>query len=339
MRILTIRVQYVSFIRGYKMVPFAFTKQAKFSWFSLFLVGALGRSSAADAGPAAGLMNTNGMQAHALRVAGAQLPVTKDVQKNLDAITRAIEFAAREKAEVLITPEGSLSGYTAKFDAAATAQAIEVVRQRARHANVALVLGICFADADGARYDAQRFYDREGDYLGFHAKILLCRWMPDPKRKGEVDFFKSAPLRIFQLDGLTVGGLICNDMWANPEYTPMPDPHLAQQLTEHGARVVFLSVNSGQDEGESLALHRAYHESNLQIRSRSARLWVVVANACDPQGRREANCHSGVIGPDGHWVVQADPKGEQFFAQTIQADTKGEQFFAQTILVESTSER
>ena len=39
-----------------------------------------------------------------IRVAGAQLPVVNDVQKNLAAITRAIEFATREKADVLVTP-------------------------------------------------------------------------------------------------------------------------------------------------------------------------------------------------------------------------------------------
>jgi len=229
---------------------------------ALVLSGAIPDSSAAD------LLNTQSRKAHVLRVAGAQLPVRNDVQKNLEAITRAIEFAAREKADVLVTPEGSL-------------------------------------------------YDREGDYLGFHAKILLCRWMADPKRKGEVDYFKSSPLRTFQLEGLTVAGLVCNDLWANPEWTPMPDPHLARQLADQGARVLFFSVNSGQDEGETLALHRAFRKSNLRLRARSAKLWVIVANASDPKGQREANCHSGVLAPDGHWVVQADPKGEQFFAQTL----------------------
>ena len=40
------------------------------------------------------------------------------------------------------------------FNAAAMAQALEVIVERARQAKVALVLGTCFADADGARYDA-----------------------------------------------------------------------------------------------------------------------------------------------------------------------------------------
>lgn len=252
-----------------------------------------------------------------LRVAGAQIPVSRDIHKNLEAITRAIQFAADAKADVLLTPEGSLSGYTSTFDAIATDRAIGTIRERARAARLALVLGTCFAEASGARYDAQRFYDRDGNDLGFHAKILLCRWMADPKRPGEVDTFKSAPLRTFQLQGLTVGGLICNDMWANPEWTPMPDPYLARQLRSLGAEVLFLSVNSGQDEGDALAVHRAFHESNLRMRARSARLWVIVANAADPAGQREVNCHSGVLGPDGQWLIRANPKGEQFFVQNL----------------------
>jgi len=292
-------------------------KLVVFIGYGFFLAEAINSGEAGDIGPAVGQTNADAPAPRTLRVAGAQLSVRNDVQKNLEAINRAIEFAAREKADVLLTPEGSLSGYTSSFDAAATDRAMMVVSQRARRANIALVLGTCFTDAEGTRYDAQRFYDRQGNYLGFHAKTLLCRWMADPKRKGEVDTFKSAPLRTFQLQSVIVGGLICNDMWANPEWTPMPDPYLARQLGALGARVLFLSVNSGQDEGEALALHRAFHESNLRLRARSAKLWVVVANAADPLGRREANCHSGVLAPDGHWVVQADPKGEQFFAQDI----------------------
>ncbi len=60
-----------------------------------------------------------------LRVAGAQLPVGRDLRKNVEAISRSIEVAGREKADVLVTPEGSLSGYTHLFGAAATAAALE----------------------------------------------------------------------------------------------------------------------------------------------------------------------------------------------------------------------
>jgi predicted amidohydrolase len=206
-----------------------------------------------------------------IRVAGAQIPVTRDVRKNVETLTRAIEYAAREKADVLVTPEGSLSGYSVDFDPRATREALDEVVRRARDANVALVLGTCFEEADGRRYNQQRFYDRKGVFLGFHAKILRCRRVSEPKQKGEIDFFTPAPLRTFRFEDLTVGGLICNDLWANPEWTPMDDIHLSQKLADLGARVIFHSVNSGQAEGEELALNRAYHDANLRIRARSGK--------------------------------------------------------------------
>src|SRR5688572_22155624 len=125
------------------------------------------------------------------RVAGAQIHVTTDIAANVAAITRAIEFAQREKADVLVTPEGSLSGYTPEFDAKATQRALETVLARAKAAGIALVLGTCFEEKDGRRYNAQRFYTSTGDYLGFHAKILLFRRMSEPEGKGEVDCFQT----------------------------------------------------------------------------------------------------------------------------------------------------
>ena len=257
-----------------------------------------------------------------IRVAGAQVPVVRDIAKNVETLTRAIEYAAREKADVLITPEGSLSGYTPDFDGAATQQALDQLLPRARAAKLALVLGTCFEAEDGQRYDAQRFYDNEGKYLGFHAKILLCRHVPNPAAKGEIDFFQSRPLRTFNLFGITVGGLVCNDMWANPEWTPMDDPHLSQKLKEMGARVIFLSANTGAGTGESLTLNRSYHETNLRLRARTGKLWIVVANAADPRGTQAGYCPSGVLAPDGQWALTVSPHGEQFFVHTVEVDAR-----------------
>jgi len=256
-----------------------------------------------------------------IRVAGAQVSVVRDITKNVETLTRAIEYAAREKANVLVTPEGSLSGYTPDFNGAATQHALEKVLQQARVAELALVLGTCFEAEDGQRYDGQQFYDKEGRYLGFHAKILLCRHMASPAAKGEIDFFQTRPLRTFNLFGLTVGGLVCNDMWANPEWTPMNDPHLSQRLKEMGARVIFLSANTGGGTGESLALNRAYHETNLRLRARAGKLWIVVANAADSLGNEASHCPSGVLAPDGTWAVTAPPRGEQLFVHTFEIDT------------------
>ncbi|MGH9389049.1 MAG: nitrilase-related carbon-nitrogen hydrolase, partial [Vicinamibacteria bacterium] len=132
-------------------------------------------------------------------------------------------------ADILVTPEGSLSGYVADFDAEATARALDEVVRKAKEGGVALALGTCFREPeDGLRYDQLRFYDKDGAFLGFHAKILLCKRVAKPESVGEIDHFKTKPLRTFALGGLTVGGLVCNDLWANPEWTPMDDTHLVQ---------------------------------------------------------------------------------------------------------------
>lgn len=255
-----------------------------------------------------------------IRVAGAQIPVTRDVRTNREALFRALDYAAAEKAEVLVTPEGSLSGYWPGFDARATRDALEEVVRRAAERKIALVLGTCFEEDDGRRYDQQRFYAKDGTFLGFHAKILLCRRVSRPGEKGEIDFFHSKPLEVFALESLRVGGLICNDLWANPEWTPMEDPHLTQRLAERGARVIFHSVNSGSGEGEELELNRAFHETNLRLRARAGRLWIVVADAADPEGTRASQCPSGIVGPEGRWVLKVSDPGERFFAYTIRVD-------------------
>ncbi|MCL6482536.1 MAG: chorismate synthase [Firmicutes bacterium] len=61
-----------------------------------------------------------------LRVAGAQIPVTRDVHANARALERALDYAASERADILVTPEGSLSGYHTNFDARLTAALMSI---------------------------------------------------------------------------------------------------------------------------------------------------------------------------------------------------------------------
>ena len=116
---------------------------------------------------------------------------------------------------------------------------------------------------------------------------------------------------------ITVGGLICNDMWANPGCTPMPDTHLSRQLSKMGAKIIFHAVNGGRDAGEwSENVNWHYHESNLRMRARAGGLWIATVDNCHPSELR-CSAPSGVIDPTGGWVCRAEPKGEQYFAYSI----------------------
>jgi predicted amidohydrolase len=253
-----------------------------------------------------------------LRIAGAQSPVTRDVGANVETILRAIEFAVAEKADVLLTPEGSLSGYTHEFDPAEVSVALEEVTRRAASAGLALALSTCFVEPDGQCCNEIRFYDSDGAPLGFHTKTLCCGTLDEPTT-GEINHYGVRPLRTFQLKGITVGGLICNDLWANPGCTPMPDPHLTHQLARMGARVIFHAVNGGRHPGGEMATVRLYHGSNLLMRAKASGLWIVTVDNCHPP---DINCSTpcGVVRPDGEWAVRTPMRGEQLFVHTIELD-------------------
>lgn len=251
-----------------------------------------------------------------LRVAGFQMAVTTDVADNANKIMAAIDRAADQGAEILLTPEGSLSGYTHVFDASAVSAALEDIVQHAGDRGIGLALGTCYVEDDGRCTNQIRFYRPDGEYLGYHAKTLRCGTLA-PEPKGEIEHYATAPLRTFPWrPGLLIGGLICNDLWANPQCTPMPDPHLTQQLADLGARIVFHAVNGGRDGSEWSRMVWHYHETNLRMRARAGGLWIVTADSAYPEDG-PCSAPSGVIDPSGQFACRTEAVGAQLYIHTI----------------------
>jgi predicted amidohydrolase len=251
-----------------------------------------------------------------IRVSGAQIPVTGDIGSNVKAIERAIDYSVNEGADILLTPEGSLSGYTHKFDRKAVEEALDHIVERARRSNLGFALGTCFIEpGDGKCYNQIRFYKPDGEYLGFHSKTLTCGSLTDPP-EGEINHYAVSPLRTFDYNNIKIGGLICNDLWANPGCTPIPDPHLTQQLSKMGGKIIFHAVNGGRSDSEWSDVAWRYHESNLRMRAQAGSLWIVTVDSCYPIHLR-CSAPSGVINPKGEWVCNTNPKDEQFFSYTI----------------------
>lgn len=253
-----------------------------------------------------------------LRVAGAVIPVTDNIDSNIASIKKAIDFAAKEHASILLTPEGSLSGYTPSFDRVKVEAALAEVTACAIKAKVGLALGVCFYEQGADKPSDQiRFYDQDGRLLGVHSKILRCTNMKNPSPGNEeVDRYETSELNIFKINDIPVGGLVCNDLWATPDWTSMPDPHLTQQLSEMGARVIFHAANTGTHQGEWGEVYRQYHDSNLQIRALTGKVWIVTVDAA-PEGDGRCSHTSGVINPSGNWLIRAENRGEQYFVFTI----------------------
>jgi predicted amidohydrolase len=293
-----------------------------------------------------------------IRVAGAQMAVGSDPQENAARVIAAVRRSAAAGVDLLLTPEGSVSGYHTDpdFPAQAIRDAVEAIRGEASRLAVALALGTCYVEADGHRYNQIRFYDRAGSLAGVHSKILLCRrargktttnrrWdggvigEASAPGRDELGVFAAGRLEPVLLDGMLLGGLVCNDLWANPECTQMDDPHLLQRLAEQGAKLVLHAVNSGHASGDELRLHRSFHEANLRMRTRSAGVFLVTVDAADADGRRSAMAPSGVLNPSGNWLVRSRFVGEELFFADINlrppagADTSAGQPKAKTTIL------
>lgn len=256
-----------------------------------------------------------------LRVAAAQIAVLNDdIPKNVGTLKRMIERAGEEGADILLTPEGALSGYTPFFDRKAARQGLDEITAHARRHHVGLALGTCFEEPeDGQCYNQLRFYDKQGKFLGFHSKTLNTGTLSDPPR-GEIEHYAVRPLQTFQFEGVCVGGLVCNDLWANPGCTPQDDPHLSQQLSRLGAKVILHAVNGGRNGSPfSVEVVRKFHETQLQMRAVAGKVWIVTVDSCHPPSW-PTSAPSGVVRPDGLWAVQAPERGESLIHFLIEGD-------------------
>ena len=243
-----------------------------------------------------------------MRVTLAQLSVYDDIGKNLAGIKEAALQAANERAHIMLTPEGALSGYTPHFDVVSQRDALAEITAFAAERKLGLALGTCMVEDDGLCYNQVRFYTPGGEYLGFHSKTLRCGSGLPPV--GEVNDYAVQPLQVFQFQGITVAGLICNDMWANPSCTPMPDPNLVQQLTRMGATVIFQAVNGGRDASAfSQGLMRDYHEVHVLIKSKFHDVTICTVDNAYPE-------HIGVssiggVAKNGEWAYRLPMVGRQ----------------------------
>jgi predicted amidohydrolase len=235
--------------------------------------------------------------------------VSRDVAQNEKRILKALELAADQEADFLLTPEGSLSGYYADFDGCEVASAVERVAARAREARVGLALGTCYKELeDGVEYcyNQVRVYAPKGNYLGSFAKILRCSSLNHPGT-GEMTEYVEGVLRVFDWNGVRFSALICNDLWATPGYTVMPNPYLPWKLKQLGAQVLFHAVNSGHHQR-----NRTFHESSVNLWAYALKMPIVEVNALE-DSNKPINAGSGLVGPDGTRTLVVPDVGEQFF--------------------------
>lgn len=235
-----------------------------------------------------------------VRVSGIQMRVSPELQINLERILGHIEAA---DSDFLLFPEMSLTGYHGDFDEQATRAAWTQIAAACKRSGVTAIVGTG-AKEDRRTFIQSRIFGNSGRIVGTHEKMV-------PTDGDRLFCTPGKELRVFTHRGLSFGCLICNDLWVTPGCGPYPDPRLACKLGKMGARVIFHAIHSG-----SSAIHTPYHESNLVLRAMESRVFIVTANAAVRKGG--VNATTGVISPEGKWLVRCPRRGEQSYSITLE---------------------
>jgi hypothetical protein len=234
-----------------------------------------------------------------VRVAGAQIPVTQDIQANVVTIKKAIDYAVENKCDYLVTPEGALSGYDhgnmmemgalttplldgkyletdvyeSLFSDGKLTQALTEVERYAKD-KVGLCLGTLWKERE--RYgeiqrNQIRFYNKKSMLLGTTNKTYGI--VPQDIPFQEHDLPKSG-VECWQLGNSTFKfnavGLICNDMWGYGWSGGQMIPWAAKQNFNSDGRTdlqLFVHATNGFRAADTDELFDAWHHSHLTMMS------------------------------------------------------------------------
>lgn len=237
-----------------------------------------------------------------VRIAGIQMNVSPSKKENLP---RILEYIRQGDCDFMLFPQMSLTGCHGEFNDERTRDAWKQIAAACRQSYVTAIIGTG-ARIDGRTCMQSRIYSEEGALVGTHEMIIPTENDRKWCRPGE-------ELRVFEHKGLHFGCLIGNDLWVTPGFGPYPDPRLSLQLSKQGAQVVFHSAHSGEDQK-----YAAYHESNLALRAIEGRVYIATANAAPAEG--QVNSPSGIMSPEGKWLVQCPRSGEHRYTFDVDVE-------------------
>ncbi len=235
-----------------------------------------------------------------VRIALANLRVPSTPDESVSLAQRAVEEAARQRADFICFPECFVPGYRsaetpgAKPDARFLADAWDAIAKTAARANVAVVLGTERVTDAPLPLISALVIKRDGTIDGFQDKVQL-----DPSE--EPIYSAGTGRRIFTADGITLGISICHEAFRYPETVRWP--------ACRGAQIVFhpqaLSPEPGGHRpttyGEPA---NTFHESAIRCRAAENTCFVATVN----YAFEGAPATSAIASPDGS-ILAYQPYG------------------------------
>jgi len=233
-----------------------------------------------------------------LKIAIAQISSKlADVDANLDKHLSYIEKAKQEKADIIIFPELSLTGYSVKdavYDVAMTVNDDRLQNLYQASEKISICLGMVELTDNFEAKNTNLFLEK-GKIVARHRKVYLPTYgVYEEKRY----FTPGNRFRAFDSEFGRFGMLICEDLW-HPSSTSI--------LALDGALVVF--VNSA---GILRGVHERDKPENIQIwenlNRTSAHLFTSYLIFCNRVGTEDGLMFWGgseIVDPHGKLVVKA----------------------------------
>lgn len=254
-----------------------------------------------------------------LRFGGAQIPCTPDIDKNVETIKKSIDWAAENNVEYLVTPEASLSGYTAHFadDLDKLKKALTDIEKYASDKRVGLCLGTLWVENEDdkpVKRNQIRFYNKYGFLIGCTNKTMITPYDFDIGIKPN-EYFNSTYLE-FEDDGnksfLHVVGFICMDLYGRDGM-----PSLTKAPNSSRAAMFIHSTNAMRDVGPIYdSVMSDHNDATLRCVSYVSSMPVITVDNCyrmegtEWDGPTSSQC--GVL-IGGEWMVRAPRHGTQHF--------------------------
>ena len=265
-----------------------------------------------------------------IRLAGAQIPITPYAQSNVMEIRRAIDWASENSVDYLVTPEASLSGYTADFnnDFNRTVAGLAEIEKYAAKKNVGLCLGTLWDENENGtsiRRNQIRFYQNNGNFLGYVNKHYAIE--KDHEIGVVSDYRKHVlPLVVDSSSFIPIGGLVCVDMYGIDGHPSVPG-----ELRKLGANLLIHATNGHRNvdpaNGLSMELYKeiqdTWHDINLRRFSFINKIAIVTVDNCymmdGSEYHGETSSQSGVI-INGEWVTSVPRTGTQYFYHDLKIE-------------------
>ena len=262
-----------------------------------------------------------------IRFGGAQIPITANIAENITTIKKAINWAAENNVDYLVTPEASLSGYSPTFNSVPEnlINALGYIESYATEKKVGLCLGTLWVEEEfnGKQVRNQiRFYDCDNHFLGTTNKNLIIEndtaagVLRDKMTKGTF-----LPIRN---KVIPAGGLICVDMYGSTG-TAEDLPNIPAKLALYKAKIFIHSTNGKRGVTGELGeiIQDLWHDACLRRNSFIYNIPIITVDNCYMSDGTEyhgpTSSQSGVL-IRGKWMTSVPRCGTQYFYYDFDID-------------------